>query len=115
MHELTIALNIVDGALEEMQRRGISQASAIHLRLGRLSGVDKDALLFSYGVASEETPLAKSRLIIEDVDVVVLCSACGSERPIESFPILICAECGALAARVVHGEELEITGMEIDG
>lgn len=113
MHELSIALSIVDGALEELQRLGAAEASAVHLRLGRLAGVDKEALQFSYGVACEETPLAASRLVIEDVEVAIFCPVCKSERLTISFPILRCAVCGALAERVVHGEELEIRAMEI--
>jgi hydrogenase nickel incorporation protein HypA/HybF len=113
MHELSIALSIVDGALQELDRHQGAHARAIHLRLGRLSGVDRDALLFSYEVACRETPLADSRLIIEDVDVSILCPSCGGERPIRSFPLLLCAECGGAGERVVRGEELEITGMEV--
>jgi hydrogenase nickel incorporation protein HypA/HybF len=113
MHELSIALSIVDGALEELERHGAGAVETVHLRLGRLSGVDKDALTFSYGVACEGTPLANSRLLIEDVDVIMFCPVCGGERPTRSFPLLICRECGATGERVVHGEELEITAMEI--
>jgi len=115
MHELSIALSIVDGVLDELQRRGASQAYAVHLRLGPLCGVDKEVLLFSYGVASQDTPLASSRLLIEDVEVTVLCPNCSRERPTKSFPVLTCADCGALADRVIHGDELEITAMELDG
>ena len=113
MHELSIAICIVDGALEELRRHGAAEATAIYLRVGRLSGVDKDALLFSYGIASQETALERSRLIIEDVDVAIFCAACGAERATRSFPVLTCAECGAVSERVVHGEELEITKMEV--
>jgi len=45
MHELSIAMGIVEAATEEAQKRGV-QVSAVHLRLGALSGVVKDALLF---------------------------------------------------------------------
>ena len=96
MHELSIALNIVDGGLEELQRRGVSQASAIHVRVGRLSGVDKDALLFSYSIACQDTALAQSRLLIEYVDVAILCPACAAERPIRSFPTLHVPNAGCL-------------------
>jgi hydrogenase nickel incorporation protein HypA/HybF len=114
MHELSIALSIVDGVLEELQRQGAAQASAVHVRLGRMAGVDKDALQFSYGIACHDTVLARSRLIIEDVDVLIYCPRCGAERSTHSFPVLTCAECGSSAERIVKGEELEITGMEID-
>ena len=113
MHELSIALGIVDGALDELKRHGATKATALHLRLGRLAGVDKDALLFSYGLACEETALAASQLIIEDIDVRVFCPACNKEQTVLAFPILQCAICGVVTDRVVHGHELEITGMEI--
>jgi hydrogenase nickel incorporation protein HypA/HybF len=99
--------------MEELRRQGATRATSVYLRVGRLSGVDKDALLFSYGIASEETALAHSQLVIEDVDVVVFCPACGAERPTHEFPVLTCSECGAFADRIVRGQELEITGMEV--
>jgi hydrogenase nickel incorporation protein HypA/HybF len=114
MHELSVALSIVDGVLDELQRRGASHAQAVHLRLGPLSGVDKESLLFSYGIACQETPLANSQLLVEDIDVTVFCANCGRERPAASFPVLICADCGTLADRIVHGDELEITALELD-
>jgi len=113
MHELSIALSIVDGVLEEAERRGVGPVETVHLRVGRLSGIDKNALLFSYRVACENTPLADSRLLVEDVDVLIHCPACRAERSAESFPLLLCPQCGSPADRVLKGEELEITGLEI--
>jgi hydrogenase nickel incorporation protein HypA/HybF len=113
MHELSIAVSIVDGVLEEAERRGARQVEAVHVRVGRLSGIDKDALSFSYAIACQDTPLAHSRLEIEEVEVVVLCPRCGAERPIESFPLLACAVCGSQAEHVLHGDELEIRGFEV--
>jgi hydrogenase nickel incorporation protein HypA/HybF len=113
MHELSIALSIVDGVLEELECRGTLRASAVHVRVGKLSGVDRDALCFSYGIACEGTPLAHSQLVVEDVDVEVFCPACQNERPIACFPVLTCADCGMSAERVTRGNELEITGVEL--
>jgi hydrogenase nickel incorporation protein HypA/HybF len=113
VHELSIAVSIVDGALEELRRRGAEEVTAIYVRVGRLSGVDRDALLFSYGLAVQDTALARSRLVIEPVEVAIFCPQCQAERPTRDFPMLICEACGALAGSVVHGNELEMTGMEI--
>ena len=60
MHELSIAMSIVDMAQEEAERRNV-QVDAVHLDLGALSGVVKEALLFSYGVACDGT-LLKARV-----------------------------------------------------
>ena len=63
MHELSIAMSIVDMALEEAERRDVT-IDAVHLELGPLSGVVADALLFSYEMACDGTPLEGSRLVI---------------------------------------------------
>ena len=66
MHELSIAMSIVDMAQEEAERRNV-QVDAVHLDLGALSGVVKEALLFSYGVACDGTLLEGSRLVVTDI------------------------------------------------
>ncbi len=63
MHELSIAVSIVEIAQEESERLG-SKVSAVHLKLGPLSGIVKEALLFSYDVACQDTPLEGSTLVI---------------------------------------------------
>jgi len=68
MHELSIALNIVEIAEEELTRHGGERVRAIHLQLGPLAGVAREALLFSFGLACEGTPVEGSRLCIEDAD-----------------------------------------------
>ena len=42
MHELSIALNILDIASKEAERNGGGVVQAVHIRLGPLSGVVKD-------------------------------------------------------------------------
>ncbi len=112
MHELSIAMGIVDAALDEAQRRGV-QVSAVHLRLGALSGVVKDALMFSYEVACQDTPLAGSRLIVEDVPVAVFCPQCQEKRVLNSVQSFTCPECGTPTMDVLQGRELEVFALEV--
>ena len=44
MHELSIALSIVEGVEAEAKARGIPRVVAVHLKHGPLSGVVKEAL-----------------------------------------------------------------------
>ena len=62
MHELSIALSMIEMATEEARRRGGARVNALHLKLGPLSGVVKDALLFSFEVACIGTMLEGSSL-----------------------------------------------------
>lgn len=113
MHELSIAIRIVELAQEEAERRGDFQVTAVHLKLGALSGVVKEALLSCYEMACENTPLQRSRLVIEDVPVVVFCPTCRARRRLSSVQLFCCPECGAPTTEIVQGKELEVFALEI--
>ncbi len=113
MHELSIALSIIEGVEEEIVRRHEARVVAVHLKLGPLSGVVKDALLFSYQVACEGTPLQDSRLEIEEIPIVLYCSVCRQERPAVSIQRLCCAVCDNPSADIRRGSELEVFALEL--
>ena len=113
MHELSIALGIVEAALDEARQRNV-QVSAVHIRLGALSGVVKDALLFSYEAACQDTPLQGSRLVIEEVPVVVFCPQCKQRRVLESVQSFSCPECASPTGGVLQGKELEVYALEVE-
>jgi len=113
MHELSIAMSIVELAGEESGRRS-AQVKAVHLKLGALSGVVKEALLSCYEMACEGTALQGSRLLVEDVPVLIFCPNCKAQRPISSVQLFCCSECGAPASAVVQGKELEVVALEIE-
>src|ERR1700722_6093225 len=106
MHELSIALSIVEMAQEESERRGQAQVLAGHLRLGQLSGGVKEALLSSYEMACEATPLEGSRLLIEEIPVEVFCPRCEAPRLVDSIQWFCCPECGTPTANILRGKEL---------
>jgi hydrogenase nickel incorporation protein HypA/HybF len=112
MHELSIAMSIVDLAEEEAEQRGV-EILAVHLKLGPLSGVVKSALLSAYEMACEQTALEGSRLIIEEVPIVVRCNKCEASRILPSVQRFLCPECGAAVSDVEQGRELIVTGLEI--
>ncbi len=113
MHELSIALSIVEGVEEEVVRQGGGKVCAVHLRLGPLSGVVKDALLFSYQLACEGTSLEGSTLLIEEIPIRIHCATCGVDGDPISGQCLHCARCGNSACRVVQGAELDLAALEL--
>jgi hydrogenase nickel incorporation protein HypA/HybF len=113
MHELSIAMSILDVAQEEVDRRGGVRISAIHLKMGAMSGVVSDALQSAYELAREQTGFEDCRLVIEELPVIVFCSKCQAQRPVQSLQWFCCAECDTPASDVVQGRELEICGLEL--
>ncbi len=112
MHELSIALSILDLVAEQAECRG-GRVIAVHLKLGPLSGVVKDALLSAYDLAREGTPLAGIDLLIEEAPVVAWCPGCAAQRA-PPFPQLCCPVCGTPTPDVVSGRELEVVALEIE-
>jgi len=113
MHELSIALSIIDAIAEESVERGLSEVEAVHLKLGVFSGVDRDALLFAWQLACEGTPLEQSRLEIETVPLVIHCDTCGFDRSPPSLCEICCPDCNTPAQTIVTGRELEVVSLEV--
>ncbi len=114
MHELSIAYNLVEIAADAAHKAGAQQVASVHLRLGLLSGVVKDSLLFCYDIAAEGTVLAGSRLEIEELPVIVHCDECGADTTLETIQRLACGNCGALTMDIRQGKELSIDYLELE-
>lgn len=113
MHELSIAVSIVEMAREEMDQRGAARVNAVHLKLGALSGVVKEALLSSFELACEGTGLEGSRLVIEEIPIMVYCHKCLAPRRLDSIQWFACPECRSPVSEVIHGRELQVVALEI--
>jgi hydrogenase nickel incorporation protein HypA/HybF len=114
MHELSIAMSLVDVASEEAGRLGSAHVTALHLRIGPLSGVVADALLFSFGLAAEGSPIADAQLVIEETPIVAHCESCDAQRTIPSAQALRCPICSTPVTSLIGGREMELVGLEIE-
>ena len=113
MHELSIALSILDLVEAEADRRGGVRVLAVHLKLGPLSGVVPEALTSAFELAREGSSFDNCRLVINEVPIVVYCPMCKSEQEPVSIQCLCCSQCGTPTPQVVHGPEMEVSAMEI--
>jgi hydrogenase nickel incorporation protein HypA/HybF len=113
MHELSIALSILDGVEETMASHAGERVSAVYVRLGPLSGVVGDALSSAYELATAGTPWEGSRLVIEDVPVMIWCARCASERRAVSPQQMACCVCETPSGDVRAGAELEVHALEL--
>lgn len=59
---------MIEIASEEVDRRGGGRVAALHLKLGQMSGVVKEALTFSWEIACQGTALEGSQLIVEETE-----------------------------------------------
>jgi hydrogenase nickel incorporation protein HypA/HybF len=113
MHELSIAISMIDQITEESESRGGLDVEAVHLKLGAFSGVDKEALLFAYELACEGSLLEGSRLVIEIIPLVIYCATCQKDRVPPSLYQLCCPKCGSPGQKIVSCREIEVASLEI--
>ncbi len=113
MHELSIALSLLKLAAAEAESQE-GCVTALHVTIGPLSGVVKQALVSAFELARRDTPFAASKLVILDALLMIECPACGGERPACSVQELRCSVCREPAARAVAGWELELTALEME-
>jgi hydrogenase nickel incorporation protein HypA/HybF len=114
MHELSLAMSILEIAGEQSEMRGGAVIRAIHLRLGPLAGVVKHALVSAFDLAREVSSCPDSELVIEEVPLVAMCPQCDAQQTLASCQDLSCPVCGTPCANLISGRELEIVAMEID-
>ncbi len=112
MHELSIALSLLDVAEIEAEQRGV-RVSAIHVRVGPLSGVVAESLRSAYELAREGTSFEQCILVLQETTVAVYCPRCQAERPVVSVQDIRCADCGEITPDIRRGRELEIFAMEV--
>jgi hydrogenase nickel incorporation protein HypA/HybF len=114
MHELSIAYSLVDAATQSALEAGATRVVEVRLRLGVLSGVTRGALEFSYEIATADTMLEGSKLVVTDLPVRVYCAVCAMEVELPSVQRFRCPVCDTPSGDIRQGRELEIESIEID-
>ena len=112
MHELSIAQSLVESIRAEAVAHHATHVTRVGVRVGELSGVQADALKFSFDVIVKGTDLERAELDIERVPVRQRCERCARDFPVVDY-LLLCPECGE-ATRTVAGDELQMTYLELE-
>lgn len=112
MHEVGLMTEVVDAALDEAARAGASRIHRIALCVGRLAGVEPEALPLAFEAACAGTAAEGAALEVEIVPVVCACPGCHSEFTPDGM-IFACPKCNALTAEVRQGRDLVISAVEV--
>src|ERR1700722_13315934 len=106
MHELSIAMSILEAVEEQSRQRGGARITAVHLKVGPLSGVVPEALQGAFEMAREQSDFADCKLIITETQLLIRCATCQTERSVKSIQQMSCDTCGTPAMDVAGGREL---------
>ena len=113
MHELSIAISIVDSVINQAKMASADSVSEVELDIGILSGIEYESLEFALGVAAKETILEKTLFRINRVEPVAECPACQHLYTPDGM-FSHCPECNKQGIRLIRGTELQIKSLLVE-
>ena len=113
MHELGIAASVLQQAQQEAQRHPGTRLRKVKLRVGELSGVNPEALSFSFEVLVRESGLEPLDLEIESCARKQRCRKCEETFTVANYE-LFCPQCGTAETEFAGGDELELASLEME-
>jgi hydrogenase nickel incorporation protein HypA/HybF len=113
MHEMSIAMNIIELASAAAQAEGACRIRAIELEVGTLAGVMVESLEFCFEAAARDTLAEGATLAIASIPAAGRCLDCKQISPISSLRSQ-CPHCGAWLVKLTAGNELKIKAITID-
>lgn len=112
MHEMSIAVALLDAIRQETARCPEATVTLARVRIGALRLVVPEMLDFAFAAATRDTPLEGCRLEIESVPAEARCDVCSLQFPVEDN-WFECPRCGSARGQLVHGDELDLVGVEL--
>jgi hydrogenase nickel incorporation protein HypA/HybF len=113
MHELSIAMSLVEMATERARRAGSPRVTRLNLRVGVLRSVEDEAMRMAFEAARGDSSCRDAELCIERIPIRGRCGACGVEYGVQQDR-WDCPVCGAEGELLEGGDELELASIEIE-
>lgn len=110
MHELSIAIQIVEMTEEETRKAGCHHVTEIELEVGTLSGVEMEALEFALESAVAGSVAEKARVRIHRVPATARCNQCERTFPVEDL-FTLCPDCQSYDTQLIRGKELRLRSL----
>ena len=107
MHELSIAMNVVELSIDYAKNANSYKINEIELDIGVLAGVEIDSLKFCYDAACKKTIEEGSELKINIIPAMAECMDCNYVFSIDSF-YTECSKCNSHKINITKGKELKI-------
>jgi hydrogenase nickel incorporation protein HypA/HybF len=111
MHEYSLVHALLERVEVEARSRGAIAVRRVGVRIGALSGVDRQLFATAYDLCRPGTACAAAELTIAGDAVSWRCDACGAVIPEGS--VLTCPTCH-LPARLTGGDALTLEHLELE-
>jgi hydrogenase nickel incorporation protein HypA/HybF len=113
MHELSIALSIIDIARVEAEKAQAKVIKEIEIDIGTLAGIEFESLEFSFSAVSKNTEMENTAFIINKIKAKSECRDC--YKIFEAHQLFdACPGCKGFNTFLVQGNELKVKSILIE-
>ncbi len=112
MHELSIALGIVEIAKKETEKARAHKVEVIELEIGTMAGIEFDALDFVWPSAVKGTVLEHAKKKVTIIKAQAKCLDCDTTFDIENI-YDSCPNCKSYLKGITKGKELLLKSLEV--
>ncbi len=113
MHEMAIALNILNIVTAVAQREGAQRITKVNVVVGELRGIIPLQLIYSFGLIAEGTMARGAQLDLEIIPVTVRCKRCGETFIVKDHRYT-CLKCQGEDVQTIGGTELRVKDIEVE-
>lgn len=113
MHEMSIAQNIIEIVDEISKENQVKNVRKVIVKIGKLVAVVPDSLQFCYDTLTKGSPLENSELEIHIIRILAKCDNCKKTFEVESY-FFTCPFCESTEIKILQGEELNVSELEVD-
>lgn len=112
MHELSIALALIEQLEELAKQHHASRVESLQVECGPLSGVEPELLTQAFLLAKEGTVAQQAQLEILVSELQIHCPDC--HHTFSATPNdLLCPACGSFVTKLVQGDGLILRHVEL--
>lgn len=113
MHEFSLAIEVINLAGREAEKRGTRVIREITIEVGDLSGVEADAFESALGLLVRDSILDQAQVKIVRTPGTGNCLAC--DRDFEmSHRMATCPECSCFPSEIRGGTEFRVVSLIVD-
>lgn len=113
MHEMSLAESVIDLVEYRARREGCQRVKTVRLEIGKLSGVEPEAMRFCFDAVAGGTLAEGAALDIVEQEGRAWCFDCGGMMPLAARSDS-CPECGGFRLRVDEGAAMRVKELEVE-
>ena len=113
MHELSLCESILDTLQQQAKVQNYQKVTAVWLEIGALSGVDPEAIRFSFDIVVQNSLAENALLHIINVPGQAWCMLCSTNVTVQHLYDQ-CPVCGSHQLQVNQGDQMRIQELEVE-